>query len=325
MVRVGNHFLVLAICLEVASASAYVRSKMPSNSERDALREKLRRLIIENRLESMAPQLIDSARSSVRLIPRFSSEDGPTSFNSLGGTPALPASLAWPTNGNGRPLMFLGQIRLSSLTELDVPPECPRKGRLYFFCDGFDGGRIFYLGSKLETRTGWMVLYEPEESSELKTIEPPEELGSDEVFPRVAVMPTHEITIPATRSIELTALPKMDQDTWERFYTLRNEIGPGEPRHRMFGHPDAIQGCMQRTAQFISNGAPLPKGVYSYYEHPRAAELMPGSHDWILLLQIDSAKDFACWGDWGSLYFWIKRSDLAEGRFYNAWFFLQCG
>jgi uncharacterized protein YwqG len=32
---------------------------------------------------------------------------------------------------------------------------------------------------------------------------------------------------------------------------------------------------------------------------------MPGAHEWILLLQIDSAKDFACWGDWGSLYFWI--------------------
>ena len=93
----------------------------------------------------------------------------------------------------------------------------------------------------------------------------------------------------------------------------------------MFGHPDAIPGCMQRMSQFISNGAVLPEDVYSYYEHPRAAELIPGAYDWMLLLQIDSAKGFACWGDWGSLYFWIKRSDLAARRFEKTWFFLQCG
>ena len=170
-----------------------------------------------------------------------------------------------------------------------------------------------------------MILYEADEASELRTFNVPEELSSEEAFPHVAVMPVQDLTIPAARSIEVTTLPEMDGETWERFYKLRHEIGPGEPRHRMFGHPDAIQGCMQRMAQFISNGATLPKGVYSYYEHPRAIELMPGAHEWILLLQIDSAKDFACWGDWGSLYFWIKRSDLAASCFQNAWFFMQCG
>src|SRR5262249_26893048 len=99
---------------------------MPTNSEKDALTEKLRRLIIENRLEAMAPQLIDSARFSTRLIPTSSSKDGPTSFNSLGGAPKLPASLSWPTNEDGRPLMFLGQIQLSSLAGLDIPQECPQ-------------------------------------------------------------------------------------------------------------------------------------------------------------------------------------------------------
>jgi uncharacterized protein YwqG len=293
--------------------------------ERDALKEKLKRLIIENRLESMAPQLIDAAKFSVRLMATASPEGDPTHFDSFGGAPELPASLSWPSNRDGRPLMFLGQIQLSRLAGFSVPPECPRKGRLYFFCDGFDGGHFFGLGDKPETRHGWRVLYEPDESLALNAVEPPDQLYAGEVFPCFVVTPTQDLTIPATRSIELTALPEMDQDTWERFYKLRNEIGPDGPRHRMFGHPDAIQGCMQRMAQFISNGAILPQGVYSYYEHPRAAELMPGAHDWILLLQIDSAKDFACWGDWGSLYFWIKRSDLAECRFQNAWFFMQCG
>ena len=298
---------------------------MPANSGQEALLKNLKRRIVENNLESMAEQLINSAKLSVRLIPKAAPEGDPMHFDSFGGAPELPASLSWPLNRNGRPLMFLGQIQLSNLAGFDIPAECPRKGRLYFFCDGIEGGDFPRLGYKPETKQGWRVLYEPDESLELNAVEPPDELSAREIFPCVVLTPTQDITLPATRSIGLSALPEMNQDTWERFLALRNEIGPDAPRHRMFGHPDAIQGCMQRMAQFISNGAILPKGVYSYYEHPRAAELMPGAHDWILLLQIDSENDWVYWGDAGSLYFWIKRSDLAERRFQNVWFFMQCG
>ena len=31
------------------------------------------------------------------------------------------------------------------------------------------------------------------------------------------------------------------------------------------------------------------------------------------------------WGDCGMLYFYIRRQDLAQKRFENAWFSLQCG
>ena len=185
--------------------------------------------------------------------------------------------------------------------------------------------RNLFLGGKPETRDGWRVLYEPDEGMDLKAVKAPKGLGDDEILPRVPVVPHPDLTVPPTRSIELDQLPKMAPETFERFYKLRYEVGPAGPRHRMFGYPDSIQGCMQRTAQFISHGATLPKGVHSYYEHPRAAELMPGARDWMLLLQIDSANDFASWGDWGSLFFWIKRSDLAARNFDQTWFFLQCG
>jgi uncharacterized protein YwqG len=53
---------------------------------------------------------------------------------------------------------------------------------------------------------------------------------------------------------------------------------------------------------------------------------MPGAHDWILLLQVDSDENLSdnYWGDAGALYYWIKRDDLANGRFANVWFFMQC-
>src|SRR5262249_40909584 len=119
------------------------------------------------------------------------------------------------------------------------------------------------------------------------------------------------ITIPAFRSIEILPL-ELDEEALDSYSKLRDAlaglISSATSIHRMFGHPDAIQGCMQRTAQFITNAAYLPKGVYSYYEHPRAAELMPGAHDWQLLFQLDSNRDPSwMWGDLGKLFFWIRQ------------------
>ena len=50
--------------------------------------------------------------------------------------------------------------------------------------------------------------------------------------------------------------------------------------------------------------------------------------DWTLLLQLETLEtdDWEwMWGDCGMLYFYIKKQDLAEKRFKNTWFSLQCG
>jgi uncharacterized protein YwqG len=31
------------------------------------------------------------------------------------------------------------------------------------------------------------------------------------------------------------------------------------------------------------------------------------------------------WGDFGMLYFWIRRNDLVDRRFDRCWMALQCG
>ncbi len=137
-----------------------------------------------------------------------------------------------------------------------------------------------------------------------------------------------ELTVPAFRSIELLPL-ELDDDEFEPFEELKQQLATYSKGsvHRMFGHPDAIQGCMQRTAQFITNAAYLPDGIHSYYEHPRAEELMPGAHDWTLLFQLDSSFDDRAewlWGDNGKLFFWMKREDLTLRAFEKCWYFFQC-
>jgi uncharacterized protein YwqG len=85
-----------------------------------------------------------------------------------------------------------------------------------------------------------------------------------------------------------------------------------------------IQGDMQLEAQLVSNG--LYCGNPSGYEDPRRETLEPGADEWVLLLQFDSdSRIDVMWGDLGMLYFWIRKSDLAERRFDRTWMTVQCG
>jgi uncharacterized protein YwqG len=270
----------------------------------------------------MAAALLAAAKPSILLIP--TSKTDPSPFSRLGGLPQLPASLAWP-DSHGRPLAFIAQIQLSELGPLHTFPEGPRHGRLYFFCDVQD----LPSGWDLDEASRWRVLFTADEAEPLTETPAPPALTADELLRPLPIRPHQATTIPATRSIELSRLPDMESDseTWDRYLAFMEDLSSGNPQHRMFGHPDAIQGCMQRTAQFITSGLKLPAGVHSWYEHPRAAEFMPGAHDWILLLQVDSDESLSdtSWGDAGMLYYWIKREDLINAHFDKVWFFMQCG
>jgi uncharacterized protein YwqG len=282
----------------------------------------LEKLVEKHDLGMMAEEIRAAAKPAIALIPTRKTDPSSLQFSRLGGLPQLPDSLVWPTHQD-RALTFIAQIQLSELDRLDEIPEFPRCGRLYFFCDLES---VPPSGWDAEEASQWRVLFTADEAAPLSQSPAPPELAPFEVLHPVSILTHRAVTIPATRSIELSRLPEMASDVWERYLALMHDLSVGSPRHQLFGHPDAIQGCMQRTAQFISNGLTLPQGVHSWYEHPRAAELMPGAHDWILLLQVDSDTSLSdnYWGDAGALYYWIKRDDLRNGRFANVWFFMQC-
>lgn len=94
-------------------------------------------------------------------------------------------------------------------------------------------------------------------------------------------------------------------------------------RHRLLGHAANIQGDMQLEAQLVSHG--LYCGDETGYQDPRAAKLVPGASDWLMLLQLDTDDGVdMMWGDVGMLYFWIRRADLLARRFERTWMTLQC-
>ncbi len=255
-----------------------------------------------------------AAKPSIRLVSAPASPvAGRTQF---GGESALLPTARWPES-DGCALPLLAQIDLAALPP--VTRGLPTSGLLSFFYD-FEampqgGGH---------DRTGYEVVYTPDPAS---ACELPSDTSTISVKPLLAVP---DITVPPFRSIEMDALD-FSRDDRERYWDFRHAVlqlastGDG-PVNRILGHPDGIQGCMQRILQFETRGLTLPKGVYSWYEHPRAEELMPGAHDWRLLLQVDSDADHfdTYWGDNGSLFFWIHRDDLEARRFERSWLVLQC-
>jgi uncharacterized protein YwqG len=262
--------------------------------------------------------IVASSKPSLRMtLTEPSADDRATRF---GGLPILNKDIPWPSAKNFEPLGFLAQINLA---DLPINPfRLPPKGLLSFFYETQNQPWGFY-----EDAGNWAVVYTDLDSPLHLTAIPTN--SKQPVLPPHGVQLIEELTIPAPRSIELDAISiEEGSDKWDSYFKLRdNLVAMNDDRvaHRLFGHPDAVQGCMQRTIQFESRGLKLPKGVYSYYEHPRADELIPGAFDWELLLQIDSDDRLnVMWGDNGKLFFWMQTEAMRNRQWNAVWAKLQC-
>lgn len=97
------------------------------------------------------------------------------------------------------------------------------------------------------------------------------------------------------------------------------------------GEPDIIRdgNIMEVQSEGLHEAPPVmtppAPGNFMRYDDEKVAELEPGIRDWILLFQLDTdAAADMMWGDVGTVYFTIKKDDLAARRFENAWFSMQC-
>jgi uncharacterized protein YwqG len=104
---------------------------------------------------------------------------------------------------------------------------------------------------------------------------------------------------------------------------LNEEWFGDAPRHRLLGRPTLVQGPMELEAQLASSG--IDVGRAEAYETEEAKRLEPGAADWTLVAQIDSDDDTGfMWGDVGLVYWWMRRDDVAAGRWEGVWGILQC-
>jgi uncharacterized protein YwqG len=272
--------------------------------------------LVERNLERHAEALVALAEPSIRLVPQAAAASQPLGATKLGGAPDLPPGVEWPAF-QGVPHSFIAQINLAEMSGLDGAERLPSAGLLSFFYDAEQ--RIW--GFDPADREGWRVLY----SSSTEAIQPrtfPHELPSHARFRARRLRPRVETTLAAWESSDVLALVDEYPAALEYAQALPPAGGRG-PRHRLLGHPDSLQGDMQRESQLAANG--IYCGDARAADDPRVRELLTDSRAWRLLLQIDTDDEAGMmWGDCGSIYYWMRREDLAAAQFDRAWCVLQC-
>lgn len=243
----------------------------------------------------------------------------------LGGLPELPFGSAWPEH-DGRPLMFTARVDLDELAEVlpaDDRQGLPASGDLWLFTDALG----MAWGFRPEDRGSFVLIHTEGENPPLDAPAGRDDEGD----------PFDTVVVPrACRLVPELVLPDafedgvdlVDDDAAFDAYTdldehLNEEWFGDAPRHRILGRPTLVQQPMELEAQLASNGIDVggPEG----YASAEAKRLKAGAADWTLVAQIDSDDDTGfMWGDVGLVYWWMRRQDIAAGRWEGVWGILQC-
>lgn len=269
-------------------------------------------------------------RNEISMEPVPHGEPIPADGCKIGGKPYLPADFVWPVfeskeEGQVRPLSFFCQINLAEIKPYDKEALLPDGGMLSFFyeCDSFRWGfdpedhgaaRVFYF----ENTQGFV-------SCEL-----PVDLQEDYIMPELPVRFAAKDSYPAYEELEFHSKLKCG---WEEYDKALAKLGVNredDPEgHKLLGYADIIQNEMLTECERVTRGLYCgdPES-YQGVSDEENLDILEKAKEWVLLLQLGTieAEDFEwMFGDCGMLYFYIRKQDLAEKRFENIWFSLQCG
>jgi hypothetical protein len=238
----------------------------------------------------------------IEAVPFRSLETLPPTSSSLGGSPLLPPGTPWPERSS-KPMQFLALLNLA-----DIPAPAgtlPPTGLLAIFYDSDEqpwGGDPEDLGSSV-------ILHTPDPASAVPAKAPgetgPSPLRQPLAFRRETALALSD----AQESDFYTLLRGLPADEKSRLSALYDEMCDSEPRGlRVMSPPVRVQGDMDHELAVAT-----------------AAHGLPADTHWTMLIQLDSNDDLGwCWGDVGTLYFWLPSDDLASGRFDRVWTILQC-
>lgn len=280
---------------------------------------------IDHDLESVVLSL---EKNEIIMEVSKKAENAPANASKIGGKPWLPADFVWPVFTNKddaqtRPLSFLCQINISDVKKYDNEGLLPDRGMLYFFyecesfCWGFDPkdrgcARVFYF----------------ENTEDFSIMELPEGISEEYIVPEIAVTFTAGKSYPKYEEFEVYSDADCEWDTYDEILGKMG-VDAEADHHKLLGYADIIQGEMLSDCERVSRGFYCgdPESYKNISEDEKAS-IQCGAKDWTLLLQLSTIQKGRwelMWGDCGMLYFYIKKQDLAEKRFENAWFSLQCG
>lgn len=243
----------------------------------------------------------------------------------LGGDPALPADVEWPTWEGHGPLCFVAAVDCSRVPAEDLDIPLPASGTLlFFYFDGLGESSVAYTDPD-SVVNGTRVIHVPADVEAAPRTTP----AAITPFPRLDLGGELIATVPDNENSALIAAygdpddpvayceyPTTDptgDGFWSELSAFRRDHWP---HHRIGGYALPVQGSVE------------PEGARVFHPGDDAQageERREFASRLVLLAQIDSdSRSGMGWGDAGRLYWLISRDDLAAGRFERATFTWQC-
>jgi uncharacterized protein YwqG len=277
----------------------------------DDLAPAAHRLITEALSPAAAEILLREVRPAVALTH---SPAGTASLSRLGGRPLLDPATEWPKWWD-TPLSLLFVVDLGDFRTISSGTGLPIDGVVNLFYEveeqtwGFDPG----------DRGSWRVI-----PADPATAEHRDAPDGATTFAEIGLAGRRIATYPSWEEKVVDTIREHDWDRYDDLIARLEADHPAGPRHQLGGWPSLQQAPWQLKCQLASNGIDVgrPEG----YDDPRADALRAGADDWVMLAQIDTDDDAGwMWGDVGTLYYAMRRQDLATRSFEPAWMVLQCG
>jgi len=284
---------------------------------KEGLFDKLKSAKLESNFYEIEPYLRNSIRLYLEPSHEYKIKIG---HSKMGGQPDLPPNVLWPiysksSNESGGsyidyPLSFIAQINLFELAQFDIDNLLPNKGLLYFF---YSAENQPWGGDSKEKEEFKMIYYDGN-IEQLARADYPMSLSENGRFRSSILTGKNVVSLP-------NDFISSNDSRLESIYDL---VFDDNLSNKLLGYPFEIQGEMELDCELTSKELVYKNGVLTYTKS-KANEYRSEAKNWQLLLQVDSNEDCdMMWGDNGLLYFWIKLQDLADKKFENGWFFLQC-
>ena len=280
--------------------------------------------LIEAARATLPPAVADTWIGLLRPAVRLRRAEGSEPVaGHLGGSPALPENMEWPRSEAGRPLGLVAGIEgRVPAGGLDLPLPADGMLLLFYRDPSEDPHETFRISDPVpvDQPPAGQVVFVPAGTATTMRSEP-----GAAVYPEVPLAVEVTATGPDWEHPALqqavAGLSEADRefmgeasnsDEFRDEVSMRTET----PRHYLGGYADPVQGSVEVAAAWQRLGSRVPYSDPALWDEARL---------WTSLVQIDSDDDAEMrWGDCGSLYWVMRRDDLAAGRFAAAAFIFQC-
>jgi uncharacterized protein YwqG len=207
----------------------------------ETVKAKLTEQLNEVGLSRIAPDLEKAVEPSIRIRTEPADDRQlEVGVSKIGGAPDLPEATEWP-RWKGTPLAFIAQLNMVDVTKHDLTGALPQSGLLSFFYDA----RQETWGFDPDDRGSWQVLFCEDDQPVLRRTQPPDDLSKESRFKPCKLAFSTELTLPPWESLYVEGLDLTEQETDKYLDLLQRISGEDDLIHRLFGHPDPIQGDMQ--------------------------------------------------------------------------------